>query len=379
MFNYQKNNRYFASVADDIKDIAETELINLGAQAITPGYKGVYFTASKESLYTINLYARLINRVIAPLVTFSAMSEDELYKSAYNIEWEKLFTNKETFAIFASVSKSNITHSKYASLKLKDAVVDRFRNLTGIRPNVDPKDPDIWFNLHIEENSAVISVDTSGGSLHRRGYRKDAVEAPMVETLAASIIKLAEWDCNTPIYDPMCGSGTLLCEAYLMATNTPSAFNRTKFGFERLPDFDKELWKSIKEKSRQNIKPLKDGLIAGSDVSREAVRATLKNLDSINPNHNIQIRQVNMFDIKELSNTTIVCNPPYGIRLKSNVDLSDFYKSVGDFLKQKCKGSNAYIYFGDREYLKKIYLKAKWKKPLQNGGLDGRLAKFEMF
>lgn len=379
MYNYQKNNRYFASVADDIKDLAEQELVTLGAQAITQGYKGVYFTADKETLYTINLYTRLINRIIAPLLTFKAYTEGELYKNAYKIEWEKLFSNKETFAIFASVNNSSITHSKFASLKLKDAIVDRFRNLYGMRPDVETKNPDVWFNLHIEENMATISLDTSGGSLHRRGYRKEAVEAPMVETLAASILKLSEWDGETPLYDPMCGSGTLLCEAYLIATNTPPAFNRKHFGFERLPDFDNTVWQKVKKDSIKKIKPLKPGLISGSDVSRESVRATLRNLDAISTTHRIQIKQMNMFDIKALENKVIVTNPPYGIRLKSNVDLSDFYESIGDFLKQKCKGSKAFIYFGERDYLKKIGLKATWKKPLQNGGLDGRLAKFEMY
>ncbi|HPN37063.1 MAG TPA: THUMP domain-containing protein [Melioribacteraceae bacterium] len=379
MYIYQKNNRYFASVADDIKDLAELELTKLGATSVKPGYKGIFFTADKKCLYNINLYTRLLNRILAPLFEFETLNEDMLYKKAYKCEWEKLFKNSETFAIFASAQNSNINHSKFASLKLKDAIVDRFRDITGKRPNVDPKNPDIWFNLHIENNKATISLDTSGGSLHRRGYRKNAVEAPMAETLAASILMLSEWDLKTPLYDPMCGSGTLLCEAYLLATNTPPGILRRNFGIERLPDFDKNLWSDVNKTAKNNIGKINPDLISGSDVNAEAVKIAKENINIIDKTNNISIKQVNLFDIEELKDKVLVFNPPYGIRLKTGKDLSEFYKQIGDFLKQKCTGSSAFIYFGEREYLKKIGLKAKWKHPLQNGGLDGRLAKFEMY
>ena len=379
MYNYQKSNRYFAQVADDIQDITSLELESLGATGIKESYKGVYFNASQKDLYKINLYSSLINRILAPLFSFECTSEDILYKTAYDIEWEKLFSSDETFAIFASTINSNIKHSKFAALKLKDALVDRFRAKRGKRPNVDTRNPDIWFNLFIENNHAVISLDTSGGSLHRRGYRKESVEAPMIETLAASIVKLSGWNGTTELYDPFCGSGTLLCEAYLHATNTPPSFMRTKFGFEKLPDFDSKLWREIKNESENNIKEIAPGLISGSDVSKEALKAAQINCDVIDKNKSIQLRQTNVFDIKELNNKTIICNPPFGIRLKRHQDLSDFYKQFGDFLKQKCNGSTAYVYFGDRSYIKKIGLKASMKRPLQNGGLDGRLAKFELY
>lgn len=379
MYVYQKTNRYFASVADDIKDLAEVELNSLGATTISKGYKGIYFNADKKCLYNINLYTRLLNRIIAPLFEFDVANEEILYKKAYKFEWEKLFKNNETFAIFASAINSNINHSKFASLKLKDAIVDRFRDLTGKRPNVDPKNPNIWFNLHIENDKATISLDTSGGSLHRRGYRKNAVEAPMAETLAASILLLAEWDKKTPLYDPMCGSGTILCEAYLMATNTPPGILRPNYGLERLPDFDKNLWNDLIKTAKSNIIKIDDNLIKGSDVNADAVKIALENLKIIDSENNVSIKQLNLFDITELKDKVIVFNPPYGIRLKSGKDLSDFYKSIGDFLKQRCTGSSAFIYFGERDYLKKIGLKAKWKRPLQNEGLDGRLAKFEMY
>lgn len=379
MYNYQKSNRYFAQAAEDIKVIAKDELESIGATDVEESYKGLYFNASQKVLYKINLHSALINRVLAPIFSFDCHSENYLYNTAYDIGWEKLFNRDETFAVFASTINSKINHSKFAALKLKDAIVDRFRKKENKRPNVDTKYPDIWINLFIENNFAVISVDTSGGSLHRRGYRKSSVEAPMIETLGASIIELSSWKGETELYDPFCGSGTLLCEAYLKATKTPSALMRTKFGFEKLPDFDSKLWEEVKREAQKKIKEIEPGLINGSDVSKEAVRAAEKNIAVIDKNNVVKVRQTNVFDIKELNNKTIICNPPFGIRLKRDQDLSDFYKQFGDFLKQKCAGSTAYVYFGDRKYLKKIGLRASFKRPLQNGGLDGRLAKFELY
>ena len=378
-YNYQKSNRYFAQCAEDIKDIVEDELLSFGAAEISEGYKGVYFNAGLEALYRVNYNTALINRVLAPLFSFDCHSENYLYKTAYDIEWENLFDINKTFAVFASVQQSAVNHSKFAALKLKDAIVDRFRDRTGKRPSVDTRNPDLWLNLHILNNHAVISLDTSGGSLHRRGYRKESVEAPMIETLAASIIKISGWKGEQPLYDPFCGSGTLLCEAYLHLTETPPALLRDKFGFEILPDFDKKIWNRVKNESKKKIKKIDEGFIAGSDAAKLAVKNAAINCKQIDRHNKISLRQTNIFDIKELKDTTIVCNPPYGIRMKKNADLSDFYKSFGDFLKQRCTGSKAYVYFGDRAYLKKIGLKAKWKRPLQNGGLDGRLAKFELY
>ncbi|MEJ2194725.1 MAG: THUMP domain-containing protein [Ignavibacteriaceae bacterium] len=172
MYNYQKTNRYFAQVADDIKDIAEEEVQSFGAKKTSQKYRGIYFSADTETLYKINYYSRLINRVLAPLISFNCHSDELLYKRALKINWEDFLDPSKTFAVFASVTNSSIKHSKFASLRLKDAIVDYFRNRTRNRPSIDTRGPDVWFNLHIEKNEATISLDTSGGSLHRRGYRK---------------------------------------------------------------------------------------------------------------------------------------------------------------------------------------------------------------
>ena len=379
MYEYQQSGRYFAQVADDIKDIAEVELLELGAIDVSHSYRGMYFNADREALYRINLHSRLINRVLAPLKTFDCHSDNYLYKVGMQIHWEDFIDPEQTLAIFANVTQSNINHSKFAALRLKDAIADYFRERDGKRPSVDRRNADLWLNLHIEKNVAIISVDTSGGSLHRRGYRLETTQAPMSETLAASIIRYADWSGQTPLYDPLCGSGTLLCEAYLAVTKTPPANLRSKFGFECLPDFDTELWKKVKKDTSVKIQPIIENLIQGSDIDSKVVAVANKNSAVIDPKTQIKIIQKDIFEIEKLENTTIVCNPPYGIRMEKMKDLSTFYKDIGDFLKQRCTNSTAYIYFGDRKYIKQIGLKSSKKWILSNGGLDGRLVKYVMY
>jgi len=379
LYNYQKTNHYFAQAADDIKDIAEEELLSLGAQKTLQAYRGIFFTASTKELYTINFHSRLINRVLAPLISFNCRSDGLLYKKSLQINWEDFLDPSKTFAVFSSVSNSSIKHSKFASLRLKDAIVDYFRNRTGKRPSIDTREPDVWFNLHIENDEATISLDTSGGSLHRRGYRKQSIQAPMVETLAAAIINYSGWDGNSILCDPFCGSGTLLCEAYMFASKTPASIFRKKFGFERLPDFNLSLWKKIKEDALEKIIAIKKGTIVGSDISSGAVKAAITNCKVIDKDNVIEIENKDVFDIDKIDGSTIICNPPYGIRIGKTDDLGDFYKRFGDFLKQRCKNSTAFVYFGDRKFIKNIGLKPSWKKPLSNGGLDGRLVKYELY
>lgn len=379
MYEYQKSGRYFAQVADDIKDIAEAELLELGAVETSHSYRGIYFNADQESLYRINLHSRLINRILAPLKTFDCHSDKYLYQVGKQIHWEDFLNPEQTLAISANVTQSNINHSKFAALRLKDAIVDYFREREGKRPSIDRRNADLWLNVHIEKNVAIISVDTSGGSLHRRGYRVETIPAPMSETLAASIIRYSEWNGQTPLYDPLCGSGTLLCEAYLAATKTPSAYLRSKFGFERLPDFDAVLWAKVKKDADNKIQPVSKSLIQGSDIDSKVVETAKKNSTIIDPDRHIKIIQKDIFDIEKLANTTIVCNPPYGIRIQHMSDLDNFYKNLGDFLKQRCTNSTAYIYFGDRKYIKQIGLRSSKKWILSSGGLDGRLVKYVMY
>ena len=379
MYEYQKNNRYFAQVADDIKELSVLELSGLGAQNISEGYRGVYFDADREALYRINYCSRLSSRILAPLFWFPCHTADQLYKKAKKLEWKEFIPLGRTFAIFSNVSHSAIRNSHYAALRLKDGIVDSLRDNKGERPDIDVKNPDIRLSLHITKNEAIVSLDTSGGSLHKRGYRKDAVEAPMQETVAASIIRYSEWDGSVPFYDPMCGSGTLVCEALMHCCSIPPGFLRRRFGFEYLPDYDKKLWMNLKKEIDMHMRELPRGRIAGSDISISAVRISKENLRRLPYGDKVTLRTIDFGKGDGLNNGVIITNPPYGIRMGQREKLDALYKSFGDFLKQKCKGSTAYVYFGEREFIKKIGLKPAWKKPLTTGGLDGRLVKYEMF
>ena len=378
-FEYQLTNRFFAQISDDMEALGVGELSDLGARNISPVYRGIYFEADKKALYRINYKSRYLTRVLAPLLTFDCHSTRYLYRKTRELNWDELFSAEDTFAVFATVSHSQITHSQYAALRLKDAVADYFRETHEKRPPVDRTAPDVWINLHIEHNRATISLDTSGGSLHRRGYRQDAVEAPMQETVAAAIIGLSEWDGSRPLYDPLCGSGTLLIEALMHYCRIPSGILRQRFGFEFLPDFDMDLWLAIKRAEDKGIRPLPAGLIAGSDLSRRAVEAAGRNAARLPHGNRIELRIRDFQNIEGLPDTLIVTNPPYGVRIGTKGSAGKLYRALGDFLKQRCKGSTAYIYFGDRKLIPEIGLRPSWKKPLKSGGLDGRMTRFEIY
>lgn len=378
-FIYQKNNSYFAQVAENVEPLAERELVGLGATQVNPVYRGVYFTATPEVLYRIVYQTRLCTRVLAPLLHFDCHSTKYLYKTALTIPWVELFDREQTFVITATVSDSLITHSQYASLCLKDAIVDQFQEKFGARPNVDKRNPDLVFNLHIHKNTAVISLDASGSSLHRRGYRQESVEAPIQESLAASIIDLTEWDGERKLIDPMCGSGTLLCEALMRYCRIPASYLRESFGFMRFPDFEPETWQRVKEDADSLIRPLPEGLITGSDSAKLAVKAARINLGQLPYGKEVEVYSSRFQELEPISNAVIVSNPPYGVRLGAQAEAAALVGELGSFLKHKCTGSTAYLYFGDRELVKKIGLKPAWKKPLSNGGLDGVLAKYEMY
>jgi putative N6-adenine-specific DNA methylase len=378
-YQYQKDCRYFAMVADGLKEAAAEELAELGAEDIRPEFSGIHFRADKSTLYRINYLTRLLSRCLAPLISYACHDTDTLYQKAKQIEWGNFFAEGNTFAVSGNVSDSAILHSKYAALRLKDAVADYFKEKTGQRPDVSVRNPDILLNLHIRHDKAVISLDTSGGALHRRGYREETVSAPMQETVAAAIIRFSEWDGSVPLYDPLCGSGTLLCEALMRYSNIPAGVFRDHFGFECLPDFDGAVWKQVKKEADGHIRELPKGLIAGSDVSAEAVSATRINLMGLHYGNSVSVERADFRELPTLEGHVIVTNPPYGIRMGGDENLEMFYKNLGDFLKQKCKGSTAFIYFGEREYIKKIGLKTSWKKPIKAGGLDGRLVKYKLY
>ena len=379
-FIYQETGRFFAQVPDGLEPLAVDELDRLGAKQTMPAFRGVKFHATLESVYRINYSARFLTRVLAPLLSFRCIDRDDLYSEGKRIDWTRLFSVKHTFGIFTTgANNPNLRNSQFAALCLKDAIADHFRDRKGKRPSVHKTAPDIWFNLHIEGTQATINLDTSGGSLHRRGYRARTVEAPLQETLAAAMVGFSKWNGEKPLLDPMCGSGTLLCEALMTASQTPAGILRNRFGFQCLPDHDESLWQRVKKDIDDAVRPISEGIISGSDHDPMAVMAAHVNRRMLPGGTSITIDRMDFQDHPGIKNGVILCNPPYGIRLSAGQDLAPFYKAFGDFLKQRCNGSEAYIFFGNREFLKHIGLKPEWKKPVRNAGLDARIAKFVLY
>lgn len=380
LFQYQRTQRHFAQIAEGFEDLAAAELVRLGATQIEPGFRGLHFVADSATLYRVNYEARLLTRVLAPLLSFRCRDRNDLYRAARAIDWSVFLSADHTFGVQANVNGNpNLTHSKFAALCLKDGVVDGFRDRFGRRPDVDRISPHVWLNLYLDREQATVSLDTSGGSLHKRGYRRTAVDAPLQETLAAAMVALSGWTGERPLYDPMCGSGTLLCEAWMVGSRIPAGYLRRGFGFERLPDFDAELWARIKKEADSPIGPLPAGVVAGSDSNDRAVRAAKANCRLLPGGAAIGITSSDFNNLPKLENMILLCNPPYGIRMRPEADVGAFYKQFGDFLKQRCTGSEVLIYFGDRALIKQIGLKPAWKKPLRNAGLDGRVVKYVLY
>jgi putative N6-adenine-specific DNA methylase len=378
-FEYQTWNRYFAQLPGKMEELGAEELAELEALNIRPSFKGAFFEADKATLYRINYQSRLASRILAPLLTFKCHSTKYLYRTAKAVDWSRLLTPERTFAVSATVAQSKIRHSKYAALCLKDAIADYFRENTGRRPDVRPRDPDVQFNLHVQNDKAVISLDTSGSPLHQRGYRKETVEAPMRETLAAAIIRLTGWNGETPLCDPMCGSGTLLCEALMRACRIPSGFLRKRFGFEALPDFDRELWVKIKQEVDARIRVLPRNILFGKDISRRVLDAAKANSRVLPSGENIHWEAAPIENITIPTGCSIVCNPPYGVRLGERKDVAALYRRMGQALRLRCGGSTAFIYIGDPSLIKEIGIKPSMKRPMLNGAIEGRLCRFRIF
>jgi putative N6-adenine-specific DNA methylase len=376
---YQTTGQYFGQLASGAESCGEAELKALGATKINKGYLGFYFCADQRTIYEIVYKTRIFSRILAPLIAFDCHSDKYLYKTAQQIDWSDFLTLTKTFAITSNVADSNIRNSQYAGQVLKDAIVDQFRTKTTERPNVDTRFPDLLLNLYIHENKARISVDLGGGSLHKRGYRTESVEAPMQETLAATILQLSGWNGERPLYDPFCGSGTILCEAFMKAGNIPAAYLRPKFGFLRLPDFDAAVWNQVKTKANSETVEVSEDLIKGSDISADAIKAVRTNRNELPELGSIKVRRSGFQSLEGFSNTTIITNPPYGIRLGNTEEVANLLKEFGDFLKQKCTGSSAFIYYGDKTLVKKLGLKPEWRHELRAGGLDGILCKYELY
>ncbi|MCF7912402.1 MAG: class I SAM-dependent RNA methyltransferase [Candidatus Cloacimonetes bacterium] len=375
---YLNNNKYFAQVAGSLEKIAAMELEELGATDIQTTYRGVSFQAEQADLYRILYQTRICTRILAPLISFQAHSEKYLYSQALQFDWRQLFTIDKTFGISTNVANSKIDNSLYAGQTLKDAICDKFREIGGNRPDYDQKEPDVRLNLHINENWVNISLDLGGEPLHKRGYRLVGMQATLQETLAAAIVRVSQWEGERPFCDPFCGSGTLLEEAMMLYCKIPAGYLRKKWGIIHLPDFSTNRWTLTKYEADQQIRDLPPDLIIGSDIMSRNVSITRKNLNVFHQGANVKVNTADFRNLPEMENITIVCNPPFGKRLRKE-EIDELLQDLGDFFKQKCKNSRAYVLVGGSEFSGALRLRSKMNKLLKNGDIDSRLLCLDLY
>ncbi len=369
----------FAAVPRGAEELAATELAALGISDITPGKGGVAFRSDRAGLYRANLWLRTASRVLVQVAAFPCSGPTELYAGVHAIAWQERITPDMTLAVDCSLRDSTLTHSGFVALKTKDAVVDRIREACGSRPNVDTTSPDVRINVHLHKNICTISLDSSGDSLDRRGYRLERNEAPLRETLAAAVVALTGWDGSMPLADPMCGSGTIPVEAALMAAHIPPGLNR-RFGFQNWLDFDNGLWDGICADATEGIRRLPTGLITGYDLDSRALLLAGRNATKAGLEGQIHFFHAALQDFRPAGDRgVVILNPPYGKRLGEEDDLRELYCQIGDVMKKYCRGWTGYVLTGNLELAKYIGLKASRRYVLFNGAIECRLLKYDLY
>ncbi len=363
-----------------MEDLLEKELRELGASAIEKGVRNVTFEGDNGFMYKANLCCRTAIKILKPIKSFNVFNEDDLYKKVYEIAWEDYMEVNGSLAVNATVFSEQFTHSQYIALKTKDAIVDRFRDREGTRPDVDLDHPTLRINVHIDRNICTISLDSSGESLHKRGYKLSATLAPINEVLAAGIIMLTGWKGQCDFLDPMCGSGTFLAEAAMIACNIPPNLNRDEFGFETWPDFDVELFELIEASA---IKKIRDFhfKIYGYDLDEIAIQKTKENIKNANLEEFVSVKVQDFFKSKkedEEKYLHIIFNPPYDERLAIK-NIEEFYGNIGTTLKHGYPGSQAWMITSNMEALKNVGLRPSQKIKLFNGKLESKLVKYELY
>lgn len=367
------------------EEILAKEIRNLGGGNVKEGVRSVSFEGDLGFMYKSNLCLRTAIKIIKPIHSFSVRNENELYKKIYAMDWSEYLSIDTTFAIDTTVKSDNFTHSLYVSQKVKDAIVDKFRDTDGERPSVDVKHPDIRINMHIQKDHCNVSLDSSGRSLHQRGYRISTNKAPINEVLAAGLLLLSGWDGQCDFLDPMCGSGTMLTEAAMIACNIPVNINRKEFAFEKWDDFDEELLGKIVDSSLKKTREFHHKIV-GYDKAPSAVRKSQENIENANLSDYITVDRKNFFDTEKFTDNHLhmVFNPPYGERLDrsdldSDFNVEEFYADIGDTLKQNYPGTDAWFITSNLEALKYVGLRPSRKIKVFNSQLESRLAKYVMY
>lgn len=369
----------FATVPLGAEDLTATELARLGAAEISVVRGGVAFGGDIRTLYRALLRLRTASRVLVQLGQFACSSPQDLYDGVRSLPWGELLTSTMTLAIDCTLRDSAITHSHFAALKAKDAIVDLLRDTTGSRPDIDTRSPDLRVNLHIAKNHATVSLDACGESLDRRGWRLDRNDAPLRETLAAAIMMHTGWDGTVPLLDPMCGSGTLLLEGTAAALGQPAGAGR-EFGLMRWQDFDRRLWDQVLREEQATVAESLAVPVLGYDHDPRSIIACRENARRAGLAYSVA------FDCKPFDESepcghqgVLVMNPPYGVRMGDKRDLEELYRKIGEVFKRRFTGWTAYLLAGDLELAKRIGLKPSRRYVLFNGPLECRLLKYELY
>lgn len=354
------------------------ELRELGAQAIIATDGGVQFSGDFALCYKINLESRIASRVLWRVAHGAYRSEDNIYKAAYALPWADWFDVGRTVMVKVSAQKCPLRSLDFITLKIKDAVCDKFRALVNDRPSVETHAPDMRIHAFLDAANFTLYLDTSGDALFKRGLRQSSVEAPLRENLAAGILRLAGWKPGTPLLDPMCGSGTFLLEAAQMTLNIAPGIKRN-FAFEKLKNFDAVVWEALRETSRARQLPATPQPIYGSDLFGDILKVARENLAAAGLAEAVQLKQANVLEISAPAEQgIIVTNPPYGVRIGEQQELAELYPKLGDVLKQKFSGWNAYIFTADMRLPKLIRLSVSRRTPLFNGALECRLFEYKV-
>jgi len=371
---------YFATVARGLEEIAASELEGLGAAEVRPDFAGVHFAGDRALLYRVNLWARTIFRVLMPIEEFHCAHAKQLYTQVRNIPWEEYLSPDDTLAVTCTGGNRNLNHTHFTALQVKNAIVDRQRDREGWRSSVDVQSPDLLVNAHIYRNRCILSLDSSGDSLHRRGYRPAVGTAPLKETLAAALLAVAEWTPDLPFLDPLCGSGTLPLEAGLKALNVAPGLFRNRFGFESWHDFDPNLWQQLRQEAQARQLSALPAPIFGSDRDSQVLAQAQANARKCNLEQHLQFAIAELSQLEAPADSgIIICNPPYGKRLGETQQLAALYKLLGDTFKQRFKGWTAYILTGSKELSKRVGLKASRRFPVSNGSIPCTLLKYELY
>lgn len=368
--------RLIAKTFKNLEPITAGELRSLGATDIEIRNRAVSFSGDKRLLYQANFSLRTASRVLIVIDEFTAKDYDEIYASVSKITWEKYISVHNTFSVNATTYSDVFTNSQYVRYRVKDSIADYFRSKFGKRPNVDAEKADVPINIHISGTHCTILLDSSGASLHKRGWRVGQASAPLNEALAAGLILHSGWHGQSPLYDPFCGSGTILIEACMIALGIQPGIYRKDFAFQHWTDYDKQLFQDIYDDDSRDRKL--NVQITGSDISHYALQTAQRNIDAAGLTRYIKVHKADATALPEQAQPlTVITNPPYGVRIKSD-DLTALYKSFGRVLKFNMRGSEAWVLSGDKQALKEIGLKHKVKIEILNGDIECLLLGYDI-